>query len=52
VVKVHVRGTGKFATASGTGTVTFTGTTLAAPLGGAGGVFGAEQFTEVGSVTK
>jgi hypothetical protein len=47
-------GTGKFATASGSVTITFTGTTLAAPgtPPGAGGFFGADQFTETGSVTK
>ena len=45
-------GTGKFATASGSVTVTVTGNLLAAPLGGAGGLFGAEHFTSAGSVTK
>jgi len=45
-------GTGKFATATGSVTATFTGQTLAAPLAGAGGFFGSEEFTVVGSVTK
>ena len=46
-------GTGKFANASGTSTATATGTNLAlGAFGGAGGVFGAGQYTFAGSVAK
>jgi hypothetical protein len=48
-----VGGTGKFTNVSGTFTITATGTNLAlGAFGGAGGVFGAGQYTSVGSVTK
>ena len=43
-------GTGKYATATGTVTSTFTGQILTPS--GAKGIFGAEQFTSTGSVTK
>lgn len=47
-------GTGKFAHASGSLTITFKGQTLAAPGSppGSRGVFGAARFTESGSVKK
>ncbi|HLW70159.1 MAG TPA: hypothetical protein VKS22_06010 [Candidatus Binataceae bacterium] len=46
-------GSGKFAAATGTITITFTNAVLAAPGTPPGelGIFGAEQFTESGSVT-
>jgi hypothetical protein len=47
-------GSGNFAHVSGTFTLTFTGSILAAPgsPSGANGVFGANQFTTTGSLTK
>jgi hypothetical protein len=46
-------GTDKFTNVSGTATSTATGTNLAlGAFGGAGGVFGAGQFTSAGSITK
>ncbi len=45
-------GSGSYATASGTVSVAFTGQTTSAPNGGLNGLFGAETFTQSGSITK